>query len=292
MDKNKAVLVEDNGKQLKYKLNDRTNQSSANKELAATLDDSDDAEDSVPVITGLNKPKKTHNKKQHRFHYLKPILIAVTSAIIIGSILGLGMLRLFVDVEGDVTGQAPNNNNPSTVTEKNEAASDGVIVQLDPLEAHILQAGIFSEKENAEQWSDNYAAEGIPTITWERDNQYFLIAGVANTKEDAKFLADELKKNGSVDLYVKEWATINGDLELTADEENWLVQFQAEWRDSLKNLSEQNTFSTEIWSDLLAAKPDQTEKLSSLLSSISNSVDNANHLQLLQWMYHYEQLAK
>lgn len=292
MEKNKAILVEDNGKQLKYKLNDRTNHS-AEKELAAALEDSDDTEDSVPVITGLNKTKNPLNKKKrHIFYYLKPIIIAVASAIIIGSILGFGMLRLFVNVEGDVTGEVPNNNNPSTVAENNEATAGSASVQLEPLEAHILQAGIFTEKENAEQWADNYAVEGIQTITWERDNQYFLIAGLASTKEEANTIAAELKKNGSIDLYVKEWTTINGDVELTADEENWLGQFQTMWQESLKNSSGGNTLSTESWSELLAAEPSQKEKLSSLSSSINESLENANHLQLLQWMYHYERLAE
>ncbi|MFC4022639.1 hypothetical protein ACFOUV_02255 [Oceanobacillus longus] len=288
MDKNKAILVEKNGKQLKYKLNDRSN-SSAEKEFAAALDDSDDT---IPVLTGLHKSKKAGSKmRKNKYQYFKPIIFAIGSAIIVGSILGFVMLRLFVDVEADMVGQTLNNN-PSTAVTENKETTTTSSINLEPLQAHILQVGLFSEKVNAEEWASIYNAKGLPTMTWERDNQFFLIAGAANTKEDAKFLADELKLDNSVDIFVKEWTTINGEIELTEEEENWMELFRSLWQDTLNNLNEQNTFPTEKWTNLLEQKPDESTKLTPLLSSISESGGDGDHLQLLEWMYFYEQLLE
>nr|WP_306798670.1 SPOR domain-containing protein [Oceanobacillus saliphilus] len=203
------------------------------------------------------------------------------------------MLRIFVGVESEITGHAVNSSPvTSAVTDYNENAAVNSLFDFEPLQAHILQAGIFSEKANAEEWSADYAAKGIETFTWERDQQFFLIAGAATTIEQAKFTADELKIDGSIDIFVKEWSTLGGEAGLTSDETEWLIQFQDLWHDSLKELSESNTFSLEKWHELIDAKPDKTESLLPMIASIGETTGVGDSIKLLQWMYLYEQIME
>ncbi|WP_010651048.1 SPOR domain-containing protein [Oceanobacillus massiliensis] len=288
MDKHKAILVEENGKQLKYKLHDNIRPITAEKESAAAVDES---EESIPVLTGLHKSKKgLQKKRQGKFNYFKPILFALGSAVIIGSLLGISMLRLFVDVEAEMT--APTvNNNAATAVQDNEAATAVSLFNPEPLHAFVLQAGIFSEKGNAEEWAGEYAEKGVPAMIWERDQQYFLIAGAADTKEGAKAIADGLQKGGNVEIYVKEWSTAAGEVNVTATEQDWLAKFKNLWEASLVSWSEQNSISMEGWEGLLAESPEQSDGLSPLTTAITEAGEQVTQIHLLQWMYYYEQLS-
>lgn len=293
MDKNKAILVERNGEQLKYKLHDKTHSSTTDKQTAAAVEDSDK---SIPVLTGSSKSKKIFSKKRPgKVQSFKPLVVAVISAIMIGSLLGFFMLRLFVGVEGEMVGgaaDADQSQNAMGVADDNSSSSvaESTSVPLESLQAHVLQAGIFSEEANAVEWADGYIAEGIPMMIWEQDNQYFLLAGIAATKEQAKQIADSLQAKGSVDIYVKEWSTSSGEVELTAEEQEWMSEFQDVWQTSLANWSEQQNLSMETWNELTDTAPESTETLAPLLTSINESDEQGT--QLLQWMYDYEQLIQ
>lgn len=289
MNKNKAVLVEKNGQQLKYKINSTKNLDATDREHAAALDD--DSDDSSPAITGLSKSNKSiGKKKQASLLFLKPIVLAITSAVIIGSLLGFLMLRIFVDVEADKAGQASNNLPAQAVNGNSETSLGTTSISLEPLKAHVLQAGIFSEAANAEEWAENYASKGISTMIWQRDNQYFLLAGIATTQDQAKVLAEEMKQEQSVDIFVKEWSTIAGETEVSTLEQEWIVKFQQVWLESITSLTDQGSVTTESWSNLLSERPESTEKLTPLINAINDSDDQINAIKLLEWMKLYEGL--
>ncbi|WP_067727275.1 SPOR domain-containing protein [Oceanobacillus damuensis] len=289
MEKNKAVLVEKNGKQLKYKLQDRTNRHSPDEEFAAALEESDE---SIPVLSGVNKYNASKKKKKSRIYFSKPMLFAILSAIIVGTVMGFAMLRIFVDVEAESDGQPLNNQPPITAANENASAEKASPFSMDPLEAYILQAGVFSEKENAEKWAAEYTDKGIETIIWNRDNQFYLLAGIAPTKEKAVYIADELKTGNSIDLFVKEWSTIAGEAPLNVEEQEWVGHFQDVWKDSLSNMNEGQSNSIDNWSNLMDRKPNQSDILAPLVTSIGDSSREGNPIQLLQWMYHYEQMME
>ena len=288
MGKHKAILVEKNGDQLKYKLHDKKHSSTTTKQTAASVEDSDK---SIPVLTGSSKSKNAFSKKRPgNFHTFKPLIVAIISALIIGSALGFFLLRLFVDVEGQIAGEATDHVPSAALAENNAPAADSTDVQLDSLQAHVLQAGIFSEEANAVEWTDSYLAKGVPTMIWEKDDQYFLLAGIAATKEEAAQLADSLKAKGSIEIYVKEWSTSTGEVRLTESEQEWILKFQEVWNNALAGWTGEQTLSAETWNELAGTAPENSETLTPLLSAIKDPDEQAT--QLLQMMYYYEQLKQ
>ncbi|WP_339228283.1 SPOR domain-containing protein [Oceanobacillus sp. FSL K6-2867] len=284
MEKHKAILVEKNGEQLKYKLHDKKHSSATTKQTAAAVEDSDK---SIPVITGSSKSKKPYSKKRPgKLKSFKPLVAAVISALVIGSVLGFFLLRLFVDVEGQVIGEPTGQATPATVAETAAGAAETAAVQLDSLQAYVLQAGIFSKEENAVKWAEGYLDKGVPTMVWEKDNQFFLLAGIAETKEQAAQMAENLQENGSIDIYVKEWSTSSGEAKLTEEEKGWIGEFQNAWTTSLASWSEKQTLSEETLNELAEAAPKNTETLTPLLSAVNESDEQAT--KLLQLMYNYE----
>jgi len=290
VDKNKAVLVEKNGQQLKYKLDDRTINATNDLEQAAALEK--DSEEAVPVITGIQKSKKII-KNQKRKSNVKPVFSAIASAAIVGSLLGFFMIRMFVNVEADNAGQALNNTIPVSGTNGEAEATAVSSVELEALHAHVLQAGIFSEMANAEESAADFEAKGIPVMIWERDNQFFLLAGIGETNEQAKVMAEEMKQDHSIDIYVKEWSTNSGTQELTASEQEWISQFQGVWQESLTTWTEQHTFSKEKWAQLISSQPEETEILTPVVTAINNITEqDSSAIQLLKSMYAFEQIAQ
>ncbi|WP_156291201.1 SPOR domain-containing protein [Oceanobacillus salinisoli] len=297
MDKNKQIIVKENGKVIR-KYPDQLLHSS-NRESAATLQESDDD----PVQTFERKmisPEATL-KKSSKFTMFKPILIAISSAIAIGLVLSVIMFQVLIDVEDGlanqtVTGmQATNGNQLDEEEVTNQTASDGAVESssytLEPLQAFVLQAGVFSEKENAEVWADNFSNIGLPSLIWQRGEQYFLLIGLADSKEQAGNIVNDLD-TGEYDLFVKEWSTTQGEVDLTEQEQNWLVSFQQTWQE---NISKTDNLSKDNWGDLPTNKISESEKLSAFVNSIEN-METLNGIEaqqhLLQLMYEYELLTR
>src|SRR5699024_3163233 len=109
-----------------------------------------------------------------------------------------------------------------------EQPENKVMMTLKQMKAYVIQLGVFSEQENADIWSKTYAQAGFPSISFQRENQYFLFTGVANTEEKAKEFAEILLKE-EIEVYVKEWETDEKEIKLTEEESKWIQLFQEQW---------------------------------------------------------------
>lgn len=229
--------------------------------------------DSIPVYY---QPKPLKKKKNN---WLTPILITIASAGVIGTVLGMLLLQLFVGMESE---QAQEVSDPNPV---NSAATPPVEAgskeQLPNLSAYVLQAGVFQEQGNADEWKSLYEGNGEPAFIWERDGQYFLFIGVFATEEGARKKVKELQENGN-DVFFKSWETTNVEIDLSAEALQWLEQFQDIWVKAV-DAKDQN--------ELLALSDNAPS-----VSSIENVVqilkeDNDNiDVLLLELMYAYENL--
>src|SRR5699024_1243566 len=110
-----------------------------------------------------------------------PFLAATFIAIFIGVFLGLMMLNMFAEKE-DV---ANDHDQQSLAISKDEDVKENtdrkVTTTLKQMSAFVIQLCVFSELENADEWSKTYEQAGFPSTTFQRDNQYFLFTGVANS---------------------------------------------------------------------------------------------------------------
>ncbi len=71
------------------------------------------------------------------------------------------------------------------------------------LNAFVVQGGVYSSKQAAEQRATLIENDGIPTIIFEQEDKYFIYIGAASTLEETKQLA-LLYKEGGVETYWKE----------------------------------------------------------------------------------------
>ncbi|QGS68958.1 hypothetical protein CV093_12710 [Oceanobacillus sp. 143] len=106
MAKKKQVIIKQNGKVMdrqKHQSTKKTaNDNLYQSEQAATVQEADNNDQEIPAIA---RPKQTNikqSKKQDgRFRSLRVLLIAIGSAIVIGSVLSYVMFQIFVNVDGN-----------------------------------------------------------------------------------------------------------------------------------------------------------------------------------------------
>lgn len=291
VDKDKMVVLWENGKQIKVKVNTSSSNLSdprSKEEAAASVERLQDNED-IPLFqrkmpnnfnSKLNKPK--------RWGALKPVLLTIASALGVGTLLGIIMLRMF----GTIDPEVPTNGSaavPAEIETANEESSNAEVA-LEPVNAFVLQAGVFSGRENASEWAETYKEAGVSTILWEKDNQFYLLAGMAQDKEGATQLRDEMTKDG-LEFYVKEWSTGAGTLHVSEDNKAWLEQLQKNWIETKKGLSNERPFEKESWDKLAQLIPKQAGQFSPLAEEVRKSAElaedltsqKAQHQLLLLW---------
>ncbi|WP_160804147.1 SPOR domain-containing protein [Virgibacillus halodenitrificans] len=274
IDKQRVITVWENGKPVKLKVKETSGKNSSQlfkKEQAAAIQEEDE---SVPTFARLttNTNKNMANKIKRK--YLKPVVIPIFSALIIGSVLGLIMLKMFVTLDSEPT--SGGGDIPISTVEKDKedqkAQKGSSLVQLEGVQAYVLQAGVFNEEANAVEWKEKYANKKIPTIVWEKNKQFYLFAGIAETEAQANHLSQQLQKN-ELEVYVKEWQTAGIETDLSNAEHQWLETFQSEWNKSLKLLSTDEKLEIKAWKKIVDAFPKDTEDLSQLNTHIVENLD-------------------
>ncbi|MFS0751304.1 hypothetical protein [Oceanobacillus sp. 1P07AA] len=291
MEKKKPILVEKNGKKWTYKL--PTEEFSSSPEESAAAQENHE-QDKLPVLTALKKSKKGFsNKQKQKSFQLKPLFMAVISAVIIGSILGFTLIRMFVQVDSpsSTNGSVPTAGGVNG-TEPSLAMSEESY-QLEPLHSYIIQVGIFSEEANAAEWQKNYTELDIKTIIWEREDQYFLLAGVAPTKELGQSIAESISQQGNVDLYVKEWSTTEGEADLTKEEVQWIDSLHSFWQTELTNqLNATDPITSDKIQPLIENVPKETHAINKLVETLNETSGEPSSQQLLRLMHEYEMLQR
>ncbi|GGC92931.1 hypothetical protein GCM10007216_24610 [Thalassobacillus devorans] len=188
---------------------------SSKEEQAATAEvyEYERIEEPANVIKPEAWKKHPYYKKKKRKKKVsspvKNILIVVMTALIFGLLLGFLLLRMFV---GMTENDGASANSGVSLTEVNspgttDSGSDGnqSMMALPGTDAYVVQAGYFTSREKAEEWSQNYTDYGHPTVVWERDGDVFLFTGLAPDHEAAQSKASRLQQDG-LETYVKPWS--------------------------------------------------------------------------------------
>ncbi|WP_040207788.1 hypothetical protein [Neobacillus jeddahensis] len=153
----------------------------------------------LPKITSFST-----NTKKKTGRPLGSILIAAAFAILIGTTIGVTLLKLLISGPSDkeVT-------QPTVVEEQGE--SDGKAVSgnkatasLAQLTVYVIQGGVFSSEEGANETSTQITSKGVPAQLIKMDEkQYNLFLGVADSIETAKSLGNHYKEQGVTELFPK-----------------------------------------------------------------------------------------
>ncbi|RYG74827.1 SPOR domain-containing protein [Lentibacillus lipolyticus] len=238
------------------------------REQAAAVDDpdipelirreSEDGEDSY-FLSGKSKLKP-----------FKPFLFASLSAIIIGSVLGFFMLHLFVDIDKGMSQQysVPASDDQNADEADSEQSDNAVsAAAMEAESAFVLQAGKFSEKANADTMAENFRQAGFDAMTWEKNDYFFVLAGIADSKDQAAQFANEFKE-AELEVYVKEWHVPEKEVMLDKHEKEWLQLYRKQWEASLESISNGDRLSAEKWEKVVDAIPEKPEHIKGLTAAV------------------------
>lgn len=264
-----------------------------------------EAKDAKPTLRELEDNQ--NRAKNHSFHLkserkrstIKPIIFAGFSALTIGAILGILLLSMFTHlpnkhepIQTAISGNASGNtNNAQSSIQKD-------VYTLPDLQAHVLQGGMFGEESNVKEWHKIYEDADIPTYIWQESDNYYLFFGLFATKDVAKKAVIKNKEAG-FDIFVKVWETGGQDVELTAQEHEWLLSMVTQWEASLKSLTNKGDFQLSVWKNLLAKTPPDMPHIHELVEHIehlhSEKMTGANNREkqmvLLSIWYQYKSVS-
>lgn len=261
-----------------------------NEQAATTEEDyAENRKKSFFIHPVLNKMKRNTNT-------YKNLIIAIVTAIMIGSIFGFVMLSIFGSVNSETTKSASN----PTVSLKSEskenpgAVNDGETIPA--LTAFILQNGVFTDKTNAESMLAELKSNNIKAMIWENEKEYIVMMGMDPTYDGALEQVKGFKKK-KVDIFIKEWETPSIALELSSEELTWLASFQKLLSTSIEDLGEEKVPVSDEWGKLAKTKPDKMSKHNDLFDSVQLMAEKTMNyeeasLQLLTIWYEFDQLLK
>ncbi|MEH7375663.1 SPOR domain-containing protein [Neobacillus drentensis] len=154
----------------------------------------------LPKITTFSSNTKKKNGRP-----LGTILISAVFAILIGTTIGVVMLKLVITTptnktvvtEPTVVTEKPANTESKTTEGKTSSAA------ISQVTAYVIQGGVFSSEAGAKETSSSLDSKGIPSQTVEMDGKYYLFLGVADSIEAAKALGGQYKENGIEEVFAK-----------------------------------------------------------------------------------------
>jgi stage II sporulation protein B len=145
-----------------------------------------------------SKGKKKSGKTLSGGKRVASLVLSIVSAMIVGIVLGFVIVKVVTNTDGVTPVRQAHSSQQGTVpTQSNE---DTVV--LPELSAPIVQGGIFSKEEAAQEVLKKVKEKGVPAEEFVQDGQYILLLGTAGSIEGAKKLGS-LWKEKKVDVYAK-----------------------------------------------------------------------------------------
>ena len=260
MGKHDQIVVWMNGKKTTIKRSESNIPSQddvARDEYAATVDRQLYEKKDTLNLPSIKKKKekKHHTPKSASKRKWKPIIMAITSAVCIGVLFGMIMLKM-VGTFGDygtpqptadgISGAANNRNDEMA---GNENKGDGFYT-VPRMEAFVLQGGVFEKEASVDDWKKSFQDATFSPVVWKGENQYHLFVGIAQSKEQGKAIAKDIKDTFGFDVFAKSWYTEEKKLDLSQEEKQWLDSVMALWDESLKGINESSEFPMDDWKDI------------------------------------------
>nr|WP_255639715.1 SPOR domain-containing protein [Aquibacillus saliphilus] len=183
--------------------------------------------------------------------------------------------------------QQKENNGTSNESVDQATIAGNESVTIEGLDSFVIQAGVFSTKEKAEEWRQQYTDAGFPAMIWENNDEFRLFAGIYQSESSAEPLESAMIAE-NLDPYVRAWQTETMTIEASAEFDAWLDSFSDHWNDSITILtSEKNLSSIQSeWSEWMSNYPESDPQLGADLhvagQQLVQSIENEDNAQLLQ----------
>lgn len=202
------------------------------------------------------KAFSTPKKKNRNKRVLPSVLLTICLAVLLGSGLGVLLLKLVISEKAietgktEIVGEAPAEKPDNTGTAE---------VELPSLSGFIVQGGAFSSVEAATSEEAAMAGKGLPTKVVEIDDKAYLFVGIADNLANAKSIAVQLKEGG-IDTYAKEISFGNRTVSKLSATDAKLLEFAPTIFQSLANISTTASLSQSIPADLVDSYNIQLEQ--------------------------------
>lgn len=130
-----------------------------------------------------------------------------------------------------------------------------------------------------------------------KSNYFYVLAGIANTKDQAAALADEITGQG-LEVYVKEWTASAKEIQVQKHEKEWLQTYQTQWNSALDSVSKGSSLSAEGWQKVVDTIPKNPKNIADLTASVKEEYQQMgqadkwqDHMSLLRLWEQFNQLA-
>ncbi|SDY55171.1 stage II sporulation protein B [Bacillus sp. 166amftsu] len=150
--------------------------------------------------------------RQHRKKWNNAFIVIVATAIIIGTVLGMGMLHLLTG-QGTVRETTVTSGEKNHEAERNEVTAEEKKAEkpkevnagaLEPITLYFVQGGLYSSEEKGQaatqEWKDNGGVAAIKPM----DDKYSLVVGISSDEQSAEKLIEQYKKDG-ISVLKKKW---------------------------------------------------------------------------------------
>lgn len=133
--------------------------------------------------------------------FLTSIFLAVFFAVLLGTGFGFIMLKLVFTDQAAETVAPPIKETPAASKLQSPAAA----AELETLTAYVVQGGVWSNSEAAQQVQEANSQKGVYSQSLKMGEQTFLFLGVSGSLDQAKEIGADLKSKG-IDVFAKEVA--------------------------------------------------------------------------------------
>ncbi len=167
-----------------------------------------------PLIEPIFVPNK-QKKKNYKTSLIKSFLLAIISAIVIGTSFGLMILQLFAGSQQPMKNgihhiekvAIPNESDLLEEPLENDEGPAG-IVTVSPLNVYLVQGGLFSTEAAITPILNQIKSKGLSGTIVNQDGMYYLFLGIGSTAEAAKiFLTPYEEINNIEGAFVKNLLT-------------------------------------------------------------------------------------
>ncbi|KGX93629.1 hypothetical protein N781_10605 [Pontibacillus halophilus JSM 076056 = DSM 19796] len=235
MDKPNQISVRINGEDSYLERSDDPKEQESNRKLfekaqaeqaSAVEEEQEDSDESAPTISVIERPSKKKKRSIAIPLYVKQLAVAGISALAIGLVLGVVMLRLMSAAGGNVTEGV--RSEAAVPASQYATTSNNQPFTFSAVDGYIVQVGVYSTVEKAEEWQQVLVSKGVETLTWQQDGQVTLVAGVAPSLDQAQKIGDALKTKG-VETYSKSWSVPSVDASVSQAEGSWVQEGMNVW---------------------------------------------------------------
>ncbi|KGX89202.1 SPOR domain-containing protein [Pontibacillus litoralis] len=252
-----------------------------------------------PSFSKVKSALRRQRKEVRLTAGMKRMFLASISAVLVGVFLGLLMIRIFAGGDGQ---QMVGEDQGVVIPADSEDQASEAIKQAYSFPAVnllVVQAGVFSTKDKAENWQQDMDEQGIETYIWPRDEQYYLLAGVASSENQASNIVDEIQNQG-FDAFVKEWSVQGGEKQVEKKEGDWVAAGMDHWSMLVEEANEMDESVMGEMTTWIESRPSEvTESTSFLIANMEkllNAAQAGGQEEIQQHLLHvwhsYEQFMQ